>query len=233
MFLIEGEYFMTTLRRDMTFLMAILVAGTVFFAGCGKHEKKDSKKIASLETTEVQGQADNLKVAHAGDVLQDEQVDESLFADQGQEMAQLEGEDFEAADDFEMAELDADDVIVDEDDKVFETLHFAFNDSGVLPEEREALDRNIEAARAATAEGHKVVIQGHCDQLGSPAYNLALSVERANAIKNEMVKQGISEASVEVVGVGSEMPLVWSDSQDRDQKITELAANRRAEISVI
>lgn len=217
----------------MTFLMAVLVAGIVFFGGCGKTGKKDCKKTASLETTQVQGEADNLKLADAGNVLQDEQGEEDLFADQGRELAELD-EELQASHDFEVAELeDESDVVGNEGGQAFETLHFAFNESGILPEEKVLLNKNIETARAVTAEGRKIVIQGHCDQLGSPAYNLALSVERANAIKNEMIKEGVSEDAVEVVGVGSEMPVVWSDAQDRDQKITELAPNRRAEISVI
>ena len=76
------------------------------------------------------------------------------------------------------------------------------------------------------------MIQGHCDQTGKEEYNMQLSIERAQTVKDALVVQGVPADKVEVVGFGNEMPLVWSDQTERDRIIEELAPNRRVEISV-
>lgn len=49
-----------------------------------------------------------------------------------------------------------------------------------------------------------VVVTGFTDGLGSPEHNEELSLHRAEAVKQWMVSQGISEASVQAVGKGEE-----------------------------
>ena len=94
------------------------------------------------------------------------------------------------------------------------------------------IEQDSEVAKTAVEKGKKVVVQGHCCQLGSYSYNMALSQRRADTIKKEMVKRGVDEDSIKTVGYGSEMPLVWSDKTDRKSLIDELAVNRRAEVVV-
>lgn len=49
-----------------------------------------------------------------------------------------------------------------------------------------------------------VVVTGYTDGLGSSDHNQELSLHRAEAVKQWMVSQGISEASVQAVGKGEE-----------------------------
>jgi len=46
-----------------------------------------------------------------------------------------------------------------------------------------------------------------------------------------MVKGGVPEGKVKIIGCGSECPVVLSDNSDKEEKIKELAPNRRADIS--
>lgn len=114
----------------------------------------------------------------------------------------------------------------------FKTVNFTLNKNDIRNDQIAKIDHDCQIAKQATAEGKKVVVQGHCCQMGSYSYNMALSQRRADAIKKEMVKRGITEDSIKTVGYGSEMPLVWSNKTDRKSLIDELAVNRRAEVVV-
>ncbi len=114
----------------------------------------------------------------------------------------------------------------------FKTVNFTLNDNKIRNDQVEKIEQDSEVAKTAVEKGKKVVVQGHCCQLGSYSYNMALSQRRADAIKKELVKRGVEESSIKTVGYGSEMPLVWSDKTDRKSLIDELAVNRRAEVVV-
>ena len=114
----------------------------------------------------------------------------------------------------------------------FKTVYFDINKNSIRDDQKESLNKNIETARSAAEQGKNIVIQGHCCQLGSPSYNVSLSERRANAIRKEMVRNGIPENNIKTVGCGQEMPTVWSDNPDKSEKISELAPNRRSEILI-
>jgi len=120
----------------------------------------------------------------------------------------------------------------EQDDFSFKTVYFDLNGNEIRKDQKTSLKENIEKAKAAADEGRKIVVQGHCCQLGSPGYNIPLSERRANAIKKEMVKNGVPENSIKIVGCGQEMPVVWSDNPNKEEKIKELTENRRSEILI-
>ena len=49
----------------------------------------------------------------------------------------------------------------------------------------------------------KVQVLGYADRLGDESYNQTLSQKRANAVKNELVKQGIPADAIIVAGMGT------------------------------
>jgi peptidoglycan-associated lipoprotein len=49
-------------------------------------------------------------------------------------------------------------------------------------------------------------IEGHCDEIGTKSYNLALSLRRANAASNFLIAQGIEKNRVTVISYGKEKP---------------------------
>jgi peptidoglycan-associated lipoprotein len=66
-----------------------------------------------------------------------------------------------------------------------------------------------------------IVIEGHCDDRGSEEYNLALGDQRASAVKESLVKMGISAERIHTVSYGKERPFC---SEDNDKCWSE---NRR------
>jgi peptidoglycan-associated lipoprotein len=52
----------------------------------------------------------------------------------------------------------------------------------------------------------KVTIEGHCDERGSIEYNLTLGTNRAEAVKNALVQQGVNASNLRTVTFGKEKP---------------------------
>ena len=72
-----------------------------------------------------------------------------------------------------------------------------------------------------------VEIGGHTDTSGSKNYNLDLSEQRANAVKNALVQRGLSSTRIQVKGYGMSVPL---NSNSTEQ---ERAENRRTALKII
>lgn len=73
----------------------------------------------------------------------------------------------------------------------------------------------------------KIQITGHTDNVGTDEANMALSVRRADAVKDYLVKKGINGDRIQTVGKGESDPI---DTNDTD---IGRARNRRIEFSVV
>jgi OOP family OmpA-OmpF porin len=73
----------------------------------------------------------------------------------------------------------------------------------------------------------KIEIQGHTDNRGAAAYNMMLSDKRANAVREYLVKHGISADRLTAVGYGLTRPAVSNDTPGGR------AQNRRVELKPI
>jgi outer membrane protein OmpA-like peptidoglycan-associated protein len=69
-----------------------------------------------------------------------------------------------------------------------------------------------------------VAIEGHTDSVGSDQYNQQLSEQRAQAVRDYFVQQGISGTSVEAHGFGKTEPIATNDTPEGRQQ------NRRVEL---
>ncbi|WP_375593996.1 OmpA family protein [Algihabitans albus] len=69
-------------------------------------------------------------------------------------------------------------------------------------------------------------VTGHADRAGSEAYNLALSLRRANAVRDALVARGILSQNISVAGRGEAEPAVPTPDGVREP------ANRRVEIII-
>jgi outer membrane protein OmpA-like peptidoglycan-associated protein/outer membrane murein-binding lipoprotein Lpp len=72
----------------------------------------------------------------------------------------------------------------------------------------------------------KILIEGFTDSQGSDSYNQKLSQDRAQAVRNELAKNGVSAQRIDIVGYGEEYPVASNDNAAGRQQ------NRRVEIVV-
>ncbi len=85
------------------------------------------------------------------------------------------------------------------------------------------------AALLAKFEGetiNSVIVEGHTDDRGDAAFNQHLSEKRAQAVKAELVAQGVDASIISTVGFGESKPI--ADNNTRDGR----AQNRRVAIKV-
>jgi len=91
----------------------------------------------------------------------------------------------------------------------------------------QALDTIGRAAEAYRSKGGaRVTATGHTDTSGPPQYNMALSLRRANAVKDQLVHDGVRPEDISVVGLGETSLLVPTPDGVRE------AQNRRVEIVI-
>ena len=70
-------------------------------------------------------------------------------------------------------------------------------------------------------------IEGHTDALGDPAKNIALSLARANAVKNQLVRSSINANRITTQGLGSAKPANESDPKARENRRIEIVLTKR------
>jgi outer membrane protein OmpA-like peptidoglycan-associated protein len=70
----------------------------------------------------------------------------------------------------------------------------------------------------------KILVEGHTDNVGQAASNLALSEKRAAAVKRYLVEQGIAEDRLQSKGLGDTKPTAKNDTAEGRQQ------NRRVEL---
>jgi len=82
------------------------------------------------------------------------------------------------------------------------------------------------AGIAKSMANSTVTVTGFTDTDGSPAYNMALSLRRAQAVKAALVASGVSVGAITISGNGEEGLLVATPDQ------TKMESNRRVQIVV-
>jgi OmpA-OmpF porin, OOP family len=103
-------------------------------------------------------------------------------------------------------------------------VFFDFNKSNLTAKAQQVL---AEAVQAAQANGLvKIVVTGHTDTVGSDKYNKVLSLARAQAVKDELIRLGLSGNGISVDGKGFHELLVATDPGVREPQ------NRRAVVEL-
>ena len=108
---------------------------------------------------------------------------------------------------------------------IFKNLHFAYNSSLIKGEENMRIVRNIVnymQERPETA----IFIEGHCDERGPQAFNLALGSRRANNVRNLLIQMGTNLDNIYTISYGKERPLILSQDKSSWRK------NRRAKFKI-
>ncbi|MEZ5695066.1 MAG: OmpA family protein [Sphingomonadaceae bacterium] len=103
------------------------------------------------------------------------------------------------------------------------TIRFEESSSDIEIGSRELVNEVAAALRPCL--GSIIAITGHTDSSGPEPGNLALSRDRADAIRRALINRGIPADGLRATGVGSSQPVEGLDPTD--------PANRRIEFSVI
>ncbi len=105
-------------------------------------------------------------------------------------------------------------------------VFFDFDKSNLTEKAQEVVAEAVKATKVEACGLVKVMVTGHTDTVGSDKYNMKLSVRRAEAVKDEMVREGMDGAAIAIDGKGFHDPLVPTGPGVREPQ------NRRAVIDL-
>lgn len=107
---------------------------------------------------------------------------------------------------------------------VGENIHFELNSSLLSDKARQILAGKAEYLRKNP--GIAVTVEGHCDDRGTNAYNIALGERRAESVRTFLVDHGIGTNRLNTVSYGEERPIAAGHNE------ASWAENRRAQFVI-
>jgi OOP family OmpA-OmpF porin len=114
--------------------------------------------------------------------------------------------------------------LTDEMKKAARNIFFSTNEFTILPESYSALATVIRILQSDPSLN--LIIEGHTDNQGTPESNQVLSQNRANAVMNYLIKEGIDAARLKAEGFGQTRPV------DDNGNSGGRANNRRVEMKL-
>jgi peptidoglycan-associated lipoprotein len=97
------------------------------------------------------------------------------------------------------------DVVSERQSFVEEDVYFAYDSAALSMEAQSVLREKAEWLRVNP--NISVIIEGHCDERGTNAYNMALGDRRAESAKSFLVNLGVSPSRLTTISYGEERPL--------------------------
>jgi peptidoglycan-associated lipoprotein len=103
-------------------------------------------------------------------------------------------------------------------------IYYEFDSVDLIADAQEVLKKNAEWMK--THPSAHVEVEGHCDDIGSAEYNLALGAKRAQAAKDFLVHEGVAAERLVTISYGKEAPACFEQTEECRVK------NRRARFVV-
>jgi outer membrane protein OmpA-like peptidoglycan-associated protein/uncharacterized protein YidB (DUF937 family) len=104
-------------------------------------------------------------------------------------------------------------------------INFAPASAAIPSDSTDYLNRVAVAIKAAPS-GTVLVVNGHTDNTGDSATNMALSQQRADAVRNYLIQQGVPSSMLVAKGYGDTRPISSNDTDEGKFR------NRRIEFSL-
>jgi outer membrane protein OmpA-like peptidoglycan-associated protein len=106
-------------------------------------------------------------------------------------------------------------------------LHFAFGSTEPTPDSARTLDQL--AATLTAYPGAMIRIESYTDNVGSEQANQQVSEARSDAVKEQLVRRGVSAGRIEAQGLGRAKPVASNDTAEgrAENRRTEIVVTRR------
>jgi peptidoglycan-associated lipoprotein len=102
-----------------------------------------------------------------------------------------------------------------------ENIYFDFDSDAIGPEAQSMLQIKAQWL-TDNPDVLAVMVEGHCDERGTDAYNMALGARRAEAVKKYLTDMGLTNLTIQTQSYGEERPV------DVEHNEAAWAKNRRA-----
>ena len=105
------------------------------------------------------------------------------------------------------------------------TVYFEYDRATVKPGERTKMD--AVAAYLKDNASNKLLVEGHCDERGTPEYNRALGERRAQALREYVANLGVGPERIRTISYGEDRPAQDGHNEEAWSK------NRRGEFILL
>lgn len=193
------------MKRKLIILAMLFIIPTMLFSvSCAKKAVMTEPSITDTSAADEAARQAELEKQKAMD-RQKQMEEERLAAERAEQLK---------------AEAMERDMMMAKNRFISENVYFDFDNATLDYQAQELLKQKAMWLRDFPEAN--VVIEGHCDERGTNAYNLALGERRAESAKAFLVNLGISDARLTTISYGEEKPL------DMGQNEESWAKNRRA-----
>jgi peptidoglycan-associated lipoprotein len=208
------------MRKKLWILIGLLVIvpGLLFTVSCAKKVVQSEPMAEEAAATPAAKEAEEVDLAAQEMAAQEEaarqwemQAEEDLRQTQMAEQAAKEAE-------MDRAKMAAMQMFMNED------IYFDFDSSALGDMAKNVLSRKAEWLRMNTDAS--VIVEGHCDDRGTSAYNIALGDRRAESAKAFLLDLGIDANQISTISYGEERPVDMGKNEE------SWAKNRRAHFVV-
>ncbi len=108
---------------------------------------------------------------------------------------------------------------------IFRNVQFEYNNDLVKGQKNIEIVQSV-ARYMRSQPGMYIFVEGHCDNRGPEAYNLALGGRRSNSVRSMLVNEGVNPDRIYTISYGTERPLSLEQNDEGWGK------NRRVEFKI-
>ena len=190
-------------KKWIILALVLIVPAMLFSVSCAK---KEIAADTSVDTAAQEEAARQAELAKQQELERQKQLEEEKLA--AERAAQLK------------AEAEEREIMLAKNRFLNDNIYFAFDDASLDYQAQELLKQK--ALWLQDNMDTNVVIEGHCDERGTNAYNLALGERRAESVKLFLVNLGVPTARMTTISYGEEKPVDMGHNEEA------WAKNRRA-----
>ncbi len=111
-------------------------------------------------------------------------------------------------------------------EKSMTSVYFDFDKFNIREDMKANVTTDASVAKAA-ASAYGVKLEGNCDEWGSDEYNFALGLKRAQAVKTELLNEGVDAKRISMVSLGKSTPVCAEKTKEC------WAKNRRVDFKLL
>lgn len=208
-------------KKLVIMMMVCLVSGLMLTASCSKKKVEPSPVPVSVYEEDAP-LMDDIGVSDRDRMARDQAIEEErLRQEQLRREREAEGHLWrESGSQGDIITAAEDYGTISTRDTIAEDVYFSYDSAALSSAAQDALRRKAEWLRSYP--NVSVIIEGHCDERGTNAYNMALGDRRAESVKTFLANLGISRPRMTTISYGEERPAVRGHNEAAWSK------NRRA-----
>ncbi len=209
-------------RLWISLALLLIIPGLLLTVSCAKKAVQSESEVIQPEekdNSEAEEAARQVEIDRQTEIDRQAEIDrqEEIERDRKLEEERLQAQSLRA-EEANREMMVARNMFINEDIHFdFDSAIILFSAQDLLKEKARWLEENSDVT---------IIIEGHCDERGTSAYNLALGDRRAESVKTFLIDLGIASSRLTTISYGEERPVDDASTEEA------WAKNRRAHLII-